>query len=170
MKGKWLKLWETPVKDTPALESTEFDRRITEYKKERGLAETFRLTTFCQVQRVYFVTVYERYRKDELFEPVRIERFHSDVPAPAAPVVSYSVPASELGNWDCLCGRTGRVFCSCGRTSCRDVNAADLDWSCNPGCGFSGQLTPTRSIKGSKGSRSQALQSGASFPLLPGGS
>jgi hypothetical protein len=164
MQSKWLKLWETPLKDTPALEGNEFDRRVAEFRKARGLAETFRLTTFCQVQRAYFVTVYERYAKDELFEPVRMERCDSSRTASGSSGTYFSVAVSDLGAWTCLCGRTGYVVCNCRQISCRP---SDDGWCCEPGCGASGPLSPLSSVSGSKDSNSKALSAGARGPLLP---
>lgn len=170
MKGKWLKPASKPAlpaqqDGAPVVARGDFNKRIAEFKKARGLAETFQLTTFCQVRRQYFTTFFERYGPGELFKPVRKDV--TDLKLSRTGSLSggfLQVGTSELGGWECICGRGNFVKCSCGVTSCMPT---EHEWSCNPGCGAAGNLTPLHSISGSKGSAAARLFKSANLPLLP---
>jgi len=154
MKGKWL----TPFKGNQlseakraALPSKEFDARMAAFRKERGLAECFRLSTYCTSQKKHFVTFFERFAKSELFKAVRVEASQQQYPPKAlgADAIS-SMATAELSGWRCLCGSSSYVRCYCGTTSCRDPRE---EWIC-PSCGASGDLEPLHRVNGSKGETS----------------
>lgn len=169
MKGKWL----TPFKGNQlsegkqaALPGKRFDQRMATFRKERGLAECFRLTTYCTLRRKHFVTVFERFAKSELFKAVRTEDSQKGyVPQALRADAMSSMATSELSGWQCLCGRGSYVRCYCGTTSCRDTRE---EWVC-PGCGASGDLEPLQRVNGSRGEATAlaAIFKGGSPLLLP---
>ncbi len=178
MKGKWLRPISAPgapaIKDEkPLMPTDDFNCRIAAFKKARGLAETFRLTTFCQQQRKHFVTTFERYGPGELFKRVCMEEVaasNSRFGGKKQNVQQFNI--SDVAAWECACDRRSFVLCDCGRISCQPP---DGNWSCMPGCGRSGPLVPLRSIDGSKGGggaskfakSSSALFKTTGPPLLP---
>lgn len=167
MPGKWL----TPFKGnrlgkqktSTVLPGKAFDERMAAFRKERGLSESFSLTTYCTPQRTYVVTVFERFAASELFRAVRTEPVPNTPQAGSmARSASLTVATAELSGWRCVCGRGSYVRCCCGITSCRGERE---DWKC-PGCGASGDLEPLHEIGGSKSSAAKTSLLTSPSPLL----
>ena len=131
MTGKWLRRTDKALvpasRDTlPVVTGEEFDRRMTEFMRAKGITEQFCLTTFCREQRRHYVTTFERQGPDKLFRKVRVEAidpFSLPGKGPVPKVETFDVDA--LGDWECPCGTKGLVFCYCGRNSC---NAEIRPW------------------------------------------
>jgi hypothetical protein len=179
MTGKWLKRHDgvlVPARGqgTPALQSSEFDRRMAQFMRAKGVTETFCLTAMCRERRNLYTTTFERCGPGELFKQVRVEAFDLSEPdRTGSSTETQKFDVEDTADWECPCGARGWVRCCCGQISC---HTAREKWRCDPGCGRSGLLTPARTVMGSKPNRnalgrkssSSGLLQPSAVPRLPG--
>lgn len=179
MTGKWLKrpsndLVPARKPDKPVLQGDEFNRRVAQFMRDKGIVESFCVTIFCRVHEKFYITTFERRGPGELFKRVSVEPLQpSSGRGIAALSAKQAFNIEDVADWECPCGAGSWVNCSCGRISC---NADREWWRCYPGCGAHGNLEPARTITGSKPGRklsgsdnfAGALFKSASVPRLPG--
>jgi hypothetical protein len=190
MSKNWLTLWSEGKAVVPAAKAQlatrqdDFARKVEQFRKVTGKAETRRMSFICACTSGRFFAEFERLNPQEKFRMSRIEKEQGA--ASAGGLLSNGSHAEQIldGNdfdvssWHCpYCQvRSGFVHCnSCGANVCggRTTELADgkRRFRCRDGCNATGELVPYGKLHldQSRPGLSPSAPWRSAAPLLPGG-
>ena len=171
----WLKPYgKLPATRTTALPAKQdFDAKLAAFKKAHGFRERYTMVCHCSRHGRPFEVVFERACETERFTVSAVNKLTEragggDSAAPQEK--SFDVRQFNTSGWYCpWCSMRSWIHCHCGRNNCeyRFKQTGGTRYTCEPGCGSTGDIAPMTEIAASAASGAPAEMKKRGASALP---
>lgn len=171
----WLKPYgKLPTtKPTVPAAKQDFDAKLAAFKKAHGFRERYTMLCHCSRFGRPFEVVFERENATDRFAIGGINKLgdHTGCGSSVVPQDKrFDVNQFDTRGWHCpWCSAQNWIHCSCGRNNCeyRFRQTGGTLYTCEPGCGSTGEVVTMTEIAASAASSAPAMK-GRLASALPG--
>jgi hypothetical protein len=173
--------WLKPYGKVPAIKTTatptakqDFNAKLAAFKQAHGFRERHAMLCHCSRFGRAFEVMFERASDAERFAVCSVNKLaeHPGGGSSSAPQSKrFDMKQFDTTRWHCpWCSAQSWVHCPCGRNNCdsRFKQRGGTLYTCEPGCGASGNIMPLTEIAASAASNAPAFAKGGTAAALPG--